>query len=117
MKPAYLQYDNLDDRREVLYLLGQLPPRRRLTFLAWCCRAAVMLSGSAVRPSPSGKTVALAKRAERDSSADRGLSLDIYGDLWRLSAQYGLDIDRAVDRLVEMVRGKDARRGTLVVSR
>ena len=89
MKPRYLVYDNVDDRSEIIYLLEKLPPAKRLAWLGWCCtKSAVPNSG--VRPRVSAKST--------------GASLEVFFDLWALAAQYELDVDGAVRRLVEMVR-------------
>jgi len=102
-KPAYSLHDNLDDRREIHRLLTYLPPRRRVEFLAWCCRRSVV-PNSATRPGPTRKTWELAETARWDSSADRRLALDVYFDCWILCVQYELNLDLALERLVQLAR-------------
>lgn len=104
MKPQFLQYDTLDDRREVYCLLARLSPTRRLGYLRWCCSQAVV-PNSRTRPGPARKTVELAELARRDSSADTRLTLDIFFDWWNLvGISYELDPDLALAKLVEMAR-------------
>lgn len=104
-KPAYLQLDTLDDRKEIYTLLARLSPARRLAWLRWCCRRAVV-PNSATHPGPARKTVELAELARRDSSADERLTLDVFFDFWNLTGlNYELDPQLALNRLVEMARG------------
>lgn len=103
MKPQYLQTDNLDDRREIYYLLARLSPRRRIAFLRWACQTAV-LPCSTVRPRVLQKTEDLARLAERDDSADERLTLEIFFDVWHLCLSYKFDLDNALARLVQIVR-------------
>ena len=102
-KPAYLCLDTRDDRREIHDLLTRLPPRERIRFMRWACSQAT-LPASRTHPGVSRKTVRLAVRAVRDSSADRALALECYFDLWHLSISYDFDLDRALEMLVETVR-------------
>jgi hypothetical protein len=104
-KPRYLQYDSLDDRREVHQLLRRLSPARRVKFLEWCCEKAV-LPHSKIHPKVSASTRALADSARWEDGADSRLSLAVYTDVWMLAAQYQFSIDDALKRLVEMVRSK-----------
>lgn len=101
--PAYLCLDTLDDRRQIHDLLTRLAPRARIRFMRWCCARAT-LPNSARRPGVSRKTVRLAQRAEKDSSADRALALDCYFDVWMLASQYDFDLNAALEKLVEIVR-------------
>lgn len=103
MKPAFLQYDNLSDRKEVFYLLEQLHPRRRLEWLDWCC-AKSAVPNSHVRPGISRAMRERLPLAMRDDSASEKLSVECFLDCWNLARQYELDVDVAVDRLVQMVR-------------
>ena len=98
-----LHYDTLDDRREIHTLLARLPPVRRIAWLRWACRSAA-LPNSDVQPKVAAKTLALAERARWDSSADDRLTLEAYMDVWYLSFAYAFDLDRALAKLVEMVR-------------
>ena len=102
-KPGYLVYDNLDDRKEVYYLLAKLSPRRRMRFLQWCCDRVVMHKSQS-KTRVSAKSLQLAEYARTDDSADRRSVLETYTDIWMLCAQYDFPIDQAVLKLTEMVR-------------
>lgn len=91
-KPGILQYDTLDDRREVYHLLSKLPPAQRVGWLDWACRQAT-LGASGVRPIVQQKTRQLAHQARWDSAADRRLTLEVYFDLWMMSLNYRVDFD------------------------
>lgn len=104
-RTTVLQLDNLDDRREVHELLRHLPPRRRVAWLAWACRQSKM--NKFREPIVVGReTHKLAEMAIRDSSADNALTVDVYMSMWTLAMQFQLDLDRALAKLVEMVRAK-----------
>jgi hypothetical protein len=102
-KPAHICLDTLGDRREIHDLLTRLAPRARIAFMRWACQQAT-LPHSTRHPGVSRKTVRLAARAERDSSADRMLALDLYFDVWHLAMNYDFDLNAALEKLVEMVR-------------
>ena len=102
-KPQLLQYDTRDDRTEIHRLLCRLPPRRRVAFVESCCRAATMRRAP-VRPAVKRATWELAERAMVDDSVDGRLSLECFLDLCYIGVQYQFDLDRALLRLVEMVR-------------
>jgi hypothetical protein len=104
-KPRYLQFDTVDDRREIHQLLRRLSPSRRIAFLEWCCEAAT-LPNSTIHPKVSRATRELAEAARWEDGADSRLSLAVYTDVWMLAAQYRFSIDDALRRLVEMVRRK-----------
>jgi hypothetical protein len=89
MKPAYLNLDNLDDRREVHQLLERLSPAARVEFLAWACRQCT-LPNSRIHPQVSRRTV--------------GTALEVYFDLWILAVDYHLDMQAVVNELAERVR-------------
>lgn len=92
-KPKYLQFDNLDDRREIFHLLERLPPWQRVAWLKWCCRHPSVAAGP-VKPQVS-------------AARTTGDSREIFFDLWALAAQYNLDVNAAVLRLVDMVRRRE----------
>lgn len=50
------------------------------------------------------KTIRLAERARWDDVADRQLTMELYFDLFFLSNSYRFNLDRALKKLVEMVR-------------
>jgi hypothetical protein len=91
-KPRYLVFDTLDDRKEIIYLLEKLPPWKRIAWLKGCCAQAV-IPNSKVRPRVAARTA--------------GEVTEIYLDFWVLSAQYQLDVDASVLRLVDMVKYGD----------
>lgn len=100
-----IAHDNLDDRREIRHLLERLPPRQQLAFLRRCCQKSV-LPHSTCRPAPNAQTIRLVRQAERSEEHARRLAFCIYMDLWALSVQYNLDLDQALNELVEMVRAQ-----------
>lgn len=108
MKPAYLQYDSLSDRKEIFYLLEQLHPRRRLEWLNWCCQKSAV-PNSSVRPGVSQAMRERLPLALKDDSASEKFSVECYLDSWNLARQYELDMDAAVERLVQMARRSDRR--------
>src|SRR5262245_10076525 len=87
-RPSVLALDTLDDRREVFRLLDRLSPRRRLAYLAWCCRQ--------VR-TPAGEPVRVAARSNGDT-------FEVFFDWWHLGFQYDLDMDAAARALERQVR-------------
>lgn len=104
-KQRFLVYDTRDDRKEIFHLLKRLPPAKRIAFVSECCRKAV-LGTSKISPRVAQKTRDLATQARWDSSADEKLTLDLFYDLWHLSVSYKFDLDAALTRLVEVVKGK-----------
>ena len=102
-KPKVLLYDNPDDRKEITYLLSKLSPARRLAFLRWACARSTM-PNTPHHPIASPKTAEVAEKARWDSSADSRLTVEVYMDIFNLSMAYGLDLDEATKKLVEMVR-------------
>lgn len=102
-RPAYLQLNTLDDRREVHQLLARLPPRRRVDFLNWCCRQIRNPVGRTC-PHVSPRTLRLLPAARRDDEADQQLTNELFYDWWYLCAQHDLDQAAATQRLVELVR-------------
>jgi hypothetical protein len=102
-KPGHVLHDNLDDRREVFYLLGKLPPLERVGLLAWACRHAT-LGKSSVRPVVATKTRQLAERARWDSAADQRLTHEIFRDLWMLDVNFRVNFETLLRRLEQAVR-------------
>lgn len=89
MKSPLLQVDNLDDRREIHYLLGKLPPAARVAYLRWACQQCHFPSSTThpgVPPDHSGH------------------HLETFFDLTTLFWQYHLDADLAVRELERRVR-------------
>ena len=106
-KPQFLAYDTLDDRREIHTLLARLHPRDALAWLETLCKRCAA-HGS--RPGPSRGMLARAGEAARKGGeAHRRLVNEIYGDVWMLASQHGLELDGAVRLLEELARrrGRD----------
>jgi len=98
----HIQLDNLDDRRELMVLLGKLPPRERVEFVN---KAAASVQRGPTRTLVSRKTRRLAMEAARSDDADSRLTLDLYFDLWMLAMQHGLDLERTAKSLESLVSG------------
>lgn len=73
------------DQKEVYLLLDRLSPSERIRFLRWACSTT------------SGDLVARV-------TSHSGSTWEAYQDLLLLEYQYGLDLPRAIDRLVDLVR-------------
>lgn len=102
-KPGHVVHDNLDDRKEVFYLLGKLPPSERIRWLEWaCCRS--VLPGSKVRPFVARRTRQLAEQARWDSAADARLTMEVYYDLWHLDVSFTVDFAQLLRQLEQQVR-------------
>lgn len=100
-----LVHDTLDDRREIYLLLSRLSPRHRVAWLERSCRLA-MLPRSRTHPHVSLKMYARAEAAMRDDSLDGPLTVECFIDFWTMVANYSLDVERALEILVEMARWK-----------
>lgn len=85
-RAALRLHDNRDDRREMMVLLERIGPERRKQFLAWACSQC----RGVLRPKVSVGT--------------EGAALEVFFDLWHLSTQWGLDLDRTLRRLERCVR-------------
>lgn len=103
-KPAYLKFDNIDDKREICTLLRRLSPARRITFFRWCCMRSRLSSNTQDVSRVAKSTIELAEKARWDSSADEMLTQEIYRDIFYLSVQHLFDIEHAVKMLEKMVR-------------
>lgn len=84
-KPPELAFDNLDDRREMQYLLEKLSPSRRILFLQWACTQC----RGGLKPRPSRAT--------------KGDAIEVFFDLWSLAFQYELDLDQITRELERFV--------------
>lgn len=103
MKPTYLSLDTKDDRRELITLLGKLPPAHRVAWLADCCqRSAKPRLG--LMPQVSRATQELAAKARWDDGASERLTIECYTDALHLSSQYDFDLLAAAKRLEAFVR-------------
>ncbi len=102
-KPAYLAYDNRDDRREIFRgLLQRLHPQARVAWLKWCCQHAVF-PHSQLRPTVGLKTWRLLRETLAGEDEVR-LTFDVYMSFVDLTIQYDLDPAKALAKLVEMAR-------------
>lgn len=101
--PFIVAHDNLDDKRELWGLLKRLPPRQRVQFLHWCCIQATVPS-TRTQPRVQPATEQRAELAMRDDSADTALTYECYFDIFAMANQYELDLDKTLDKLVELVR-------------
>lgn len=106
MKSQLLQFDTRDDRREVCALLAKLSPAERIAWLRWCCKQATLGGKRGMHPKIQRKTLELADQARHSDDADQRLTLDLYFDLWALSAQWKFQVASAVTELERRVRQK-----------
>jgi hypothetical protein len=100
---ALIQYDNLDDRKEIHRLLQILHPATAVRWLDRQCQKVSGPHGS--RPGPSLKMrprveAAITYGGERHYR----LATEIYLDLWVLASQYGLDLGAATKELEALAR-------------
>lgn len=93
--------DTLDDRRELITLLGKLHPERRVTFLEWACAECTRPGESAPVSVPVPQMIREALRCER---GDDRLTNSVYLDLVALGVQWDLDMPRAALALEAYVR-------------
>ncbi len=78
----------VDERKEIARLLRDLAPAKRLAWLKWCCDQV---------STPAARTGVV----RRDGSADA-----VFWDAMTLFWGSGLTMQRAGQRLVEIVRGR-----------
>lgn len=88
-----LVLDTLDDRREMHALIERLPPPRRLAYLRWCCAQTGQIGYHQAKVDPWHSA----------------RSMEVYFDVWALHTQYGLNLDKALEKLVEIVRGRQGK--------
>lgn len=103
MKPQFLIYDTLDDRREIYRLLHRLSPQKRIAFLNWCCKQATLGKHQSYIQ-VSRKSHQMAEQARKCDRADEALTADLYNDLWHLASHYQFDLDKALEELVRRNR-------------
>ena len=106
MNKSLLTLDTLDDRRELWHLLAKLPPRSRVSFLAWCCKRAKPVLGRL--PVASGRMAPTVEMAGRCDRHDLRLTNEIYSDLLYMAANHDLDLTAAAAELERRVRRPDA---------
>lgn len=106
MVQLFTECDNLDDRRELVTLLGKLPPLSRWQFVRWCCSTVKMGNKSPeVRlDARDREAVRLANAGDRD--ADDRVTANCWGFLIVLSVQWGLDLRTVAVRLEALARGR-----------
>lgn len=106
-KPALLLMDTKDDRREIWSLLHRLDPRRRVRYLARCCRRV-----RAAHPAGHGPRVTFERMearmvaSYRCGKADETLTNEVYGDVLVLSSQWGLDLGLVALELEQLGKGR-----------
>ena len=88
--------DNIDDRREALYLLQKLTPTERVAFLYWCCDNSATNQG--VIRSGGGAYVTITN--------ETGDPMESYLDFCSLVARHGLDGPAALAELERRISGK-----------
>lgn len=104
MKPTYLVFDNLDDRREIFVLLTKLRPRQRWQFL----RLSAQFCGSKPKPQIllDSNDTAMTLAAERGcEKSDDVVTNSVFRHLWHLAAQYELDMEATYCRVLGLVQG------------
>ena len=102
MKPSIIQYDNLDDRKEIHRLLQLLHPRAALRWLDRLCQ---QCEHNGTRPAPNA---AMKLRAE-DAVIFGGerhyrLATEIYMDVMMTASQFNVDLGPPTRELEELVR-------------
>ena len=100
-RPRELILNTKDDRREIITLLGKLPPAERRAFLGWCCRQ--VDQNCRTLPTPSRRDVPFMRLAYRDDDTDWRYTLSLFYDFWALVMQYGCDpltLSLELERLV-----------------
>jgi hypothetical protein len=99
---SLIQYDTLDDRREIHRLLQLLHPHAAIRWLDRLCAKCVF---NGTRPSPART---MAKRVE-DAIIFGGerhfrLATELYFDVMMMASQFGLDLGPPTRELEELVR-------------
>lgn len=100
--PSLLTMDTRDDRVELWHLLHRLSPRRRVSFLAWCCGKVRRPDGAG--PVASSRMAPAVESSYRCDAADVRLTNEVYGDVLVCAAQWGLDLAAAAAELERRVR-------------
>ena len=90
MKPQILVLDTVDDRRELWYLIDQLAPRQRVSFLKWACRQAPQGQGRLPVPCVEVMQTRIEDAYRCDRASDR-LTNEIYADILQLFNAFGVD--------------------------
>jgi len=85
--------DNIDDRREALYLLQRLPPEERVAWLYWCCDQTT--TNRLVVTQGNGSYVTI--------DNETGDPMESYLDFCSLVARHGLDAQAALAELERRV--------------
>lgn len=102
-----VQFDNLDDRRELYRQFAALPPECRYRFVDWACTLA-KLKGThrpaLVMDDRSREAIAQARRG--DAMADRRITSETWGFLLVLTATWGVPLDLVAKSLESVARGR-----------
>lgn len=93
---------------EIVTLLKHLEPAKRLLFFRWVCSHAIMPGTYNVHPAVAQSTITLADKARSCDRANDSLNADLVESLSHMWIDYSLDVRKCLDKLVLMVRGKDA---------
>lgn len=94
-----LTLDTIDDRREIIHLLGKLPPRTRVSFLSQACET--IKKANCPKPVYQRSEI---EHAYRNDAADNRLTNAVYFDLLTLGFQWGLDLKAIALNLEQIVR-------------
>lgn len=89
------EIDNLDDRREIFYLLSRLTPLQRIAFLYWCCDQA------------NNRMIHRGEQTRVDITDPTGDPYHTMLSIAMLHAQYNLPIQRVLRGLERAVRNPE----------
>ncbi len=107
VKPSYLQFDNLDDRREIYHLLLHLSPLRRIVFMERFLAKVHLGPWLSLVPAVDPSTKRLAREAMNDDAKDERLANELWNNIWAVCSSYeDLSLDLALRMLVDMVKKK-----------
>lgn len=102
-----LSIDNLDDRREIIYLLGKLRPAVRWQWLQWVARLAKTASGNAAVAVTftAADHFYLREAVAGIENADTWVTNSAYWNAFQLATQYRLPFEKLVLCLEQLVKG------------
>ena len=104
MVQPYTKLDNLDDRRELVTLLGKLRPVERWQFVRLCCSTVALGNKRPEVRLDARDREALKLANAGDRAADERVTANCWGFLVILSAQWELDLAAAAVKLEQLVR-------------
>lgn len=88
---ALLALDDMDTKRESLYLIERLSPSARVSWLRWCTAQCYFPKSTTNPCVPPGHS---------------GIAMEVWMDMWTLISTFNLDSDIAFNELVRRVRGR-----------